>query len=173
MPQVPITVVGNLTRPPKLKKFGENRHCCEFRIAANRSYMDGGEWKQTDQLFLSVEAWGQLARNIKASIKQEQGVSLIINGILTTHEWLDAEGNHQSRTVLRANSVGVDLSRYVVGWQRTGQQPSGGADGVGVPGAGRADINVDHLVDEFFDTPRSTSVAQAEEVLEEQAPAPF
>lgn len=173
MPQVPITVVGNLTKPPKLKKFGENRHCCEFRIAANRSYLDGGEWKQTDQLFLSVETWGQLARNVKASIRQEQGVSLIINGILTTREWVDADGRHQSRTVLRANSVGIDLARYVVGWQRTGQQPSGGADGVGVPASGGGETSVDHLVDEFFDTPRSSGPAQAEEVLEGSAPAPF
>ncbi|MBZ8178245.1 single-stranded DNA-binding protein [Corynebacterium poyangense] len=168
MPQLPVTIIGNLTKAPRLKKFGENRYCCEFRLAASRSYLDGGEWRQTDQLFISVEAWGQLARNIKSSIKQEQGVTVIVSGILTTHEWVDAQGNPQSRTILRANSVGIDLAKYLVGWQRTGAQPSGGADGVSAPETFIKDSDVDHLVDEFFDSPANT----ASESHEKQA-TPF
>lgn len=126
MPQNPITVIGNLTDDPKLNRTQNGRTVCNFRLAASRSYRDEhGNWKDTDLLYISGELWGPSAPNVKASLTKGMGVIAV--GRLVTEQWTESgtdesgrptEFNRQ-RIVLRADRLGVDLTRHIASTQRT------------------------------------------------------
>lgn len=107
-----ITITGNIITDPTLREF-DDKVVCRLRVAASRAVRDEkGDWKNYDQLYISVECWGELARNCKLSLSHS--LPVIVTGILVTHEWTDAEGKEQSRIVLKASHIGVDLGKYVV-----------------------------------------------------------
>ncbi|BFM33414.1 single-stranded DNA-binding protein [Corynebacterium ulcerans] len=116
------TIVGNLTNEPTFVQFASGG-VCKFRIAASRrmrkntanNEASGGEsqWIDTDQNYIDVECWGQLGVNARMSL--ERGRPVICSGYLITQEWTDAAtGKLASKIILKANYVGLELSRYVV-----------------------------------------------------------
>lgn len=111
MAQHTITITGNIITEPTLRAVAET-HVFRMRVASSRAVRDGDDWKNLDKLYISVECWGKLAQNCKVSLFK--GLSVIVTGTLVTHEWEDADGNQQSRIVLRANHVGIDLVRNPV-----------------------------------------------------------
>lgn len=96
--------------------------------AANQEAESESTWSDTDSLFIDVECWGQLARNVKVSL--DRGRPVIVNGYLTTQSWKDKEGNPRSKTVMRAIYVGLELSRYVAGSRKSVE-----GNAIDVPGA--------------------------------------
>ena len=84
-----------------------------MRVASSRSVRDDEQesgWRDYDNLFLDVEAWGQLAVNTASSL--HKGFPVLVVGSLVTQEWEDAEGNRRSKAVLKATHIGPDLSHY-------------------------------------------------------------
>ncbi len=144
MPIMPITITGNLTKDPWLKKLQSGNCLGKLRIAANRRIRDEnakGGWRDVDNLYLSVECWGQLAFNIKKSLKK--GMPVIVSGVLVTHEWVDEKTREpQQRIVLRANQVGLDLGRHIIG-SRKSEPLEYNVDGIPIP-----DLEAD---EHFFD----------------------
>lgn len=107
-----ITITGNIINDPTFREW-EDKAVYRMRVAASRASRDEqGTWTNYDQLFISVECWGDLARNCKLSL--HRNVAVMVTGNLVTHEWKDQDGNSQSRIVLKATHIGVDLGRYVV-----------------------------------------------------------
>lgn len=106
MAQHSITVTGNIITDPRFAFIGEHPHF-KMRIAASRAFRQGDEWVNRDSLYLSVECWGPLAENCRVSLYR--GLPVLVTGTLVTHEWVDEKENKQSRIVLRASHVGVDL----------------------------------------------------------------
>lgn len=106
-----ITITGNVISDPVIRTVGENT-LFRMRVASSRNIREGEDWKNVDQLYISVECWGKLALNCKASLFR--GLPVIVTGTLITHEWEDEKKNKQSRIVLRANHVGIDLIRHQV-----------------------------------------------------------
>ncbi|MEJ6013390.1 single-stranded DNA-binding protein [Corynebacterium sp. H127] len=112
MAQHSVTITGNIITTPTLKKL-DNTAVYKMRIAASRAVKDEkDEWQNFDQLYISVECWNQLAVNCNDSLFK--GMAVMVTGTLLTHEWVDAENKNQSRIVLRASHVGVDLTRHAV-----------------------------------------------------------
>lgn len=114
MAQQSVTVTGQVVGNPVITKLNTGSEIVRFRIASSRRRLNEktNEWESYDTLYIGVECWSQLARNVKMSLKM--GMSVIATGIFVTSEWTDKDGIKQSRIVLKAAHVGVDLNRYTV-----------------------------------------------------------
>lgn len=131
MANTPITITGNLTQNPTLKRTESGALVCRIRLGADRRVpaTDGTGWTSLDSLFIDVEMWGDLAYNTRCSVAK--GMPVIVSGHLVTTEWADpTTGEKRSRILLRARHVGVDLAKYQVRWRKcrvTAQQADNGA----------------------------------------------
>lgn len=114
MAQQSVTVTGQVVGNPVLTKLNTGSEIVRFRVASSRRRRNPNtnEWESYDSLYVGVECWGQLARNVKTSL--HVGMSVIATGVFVTSEWTDKEGMKQSRIVLKAAHVGVDLHRFTV-----------------------------------------------------------
>lgn len=128
MAQLPITISGNLIDDPKHLKFKTGTMLTKLRVATSRRVSteekdDNGNviWQDTDPLYLDVECWGQLAVNVKASLKK--GLPVLVVGRLVTESWEEPADNGESitryRTILKANQVALELSRHQASWKAT------------------------------------------------------
>ena len=120
----PVTITGRIIDDPAYhltpdKKDGVMR----IRVASSRSYLKDGTWKNSDILYVNVEAWGRLGVNAHQALLK--GTAVIVQGILYTNEWViqKAEDSPDGKAVtrqdnrLRATSIGVDMSFYKVGYK--------------------------------------------------------
>lgn len=125
----PITITGRIAEDPayymnKDKTDGVLR----LRIASSRSFLKDQQWKNVDQLYITVEAWGRLGVNAHQTLLK--GTAVIIQGMLYTNSWKapapagetgeqPGENNEVSRQEirLRASSIGVDMNYYKVGFK--------------------------------------------------------
>lgn len=133
---------GNLIEDPVFRTFeNSDASLTKFRLAASRrrlvtqkSDTDGAQgtnanqvWEDTDQLYIDVECWGQLAVNVAASLKK--GFPVSVCGKLVTETW-EVDSPHpekdkemRSKIVLKAHQVSFELSHYQVSSVRS--VPSG------------------------------------------------
>lgn len=113
MSQHQISITGRITQEPSLRRVAGGNCVLDLRVASSRSVRDDEQesgWRDYDNLFLDVEAWGQLAVNTASSL--HKGFPVLVVGSLVTQEWEDAEGNRRSKAVLKATHIGPDLSHY-------------------------------------------------------------
>ena len=77
-----ITITGNLVDDPELRFTPSGQPVAKFRIASTPRYMDRStnEWKDGDSLFLTCQAWRQLAENAAESLNR--GTRVIVAGRL-------------------------------------------------------------------------------------------
>lgn len=93
--------VGNLTRDPELKDFGEN--CvAKFSLAINGK-KPKDENKKEEVLFLDCEAWNSQAKFITQY--GEKGRKVFVEGSLKLETWDDSSGNKKSKMVLKVYEV--------------------------------------------------------------------
>lgn len=120
MANSPICLSGNLTHMPQLTRTPSGALVCRLRMAADRRTRGAGTndvWEKTDELFIDVEAWGDLAYNCRTSLLK--GMPVIVSGHLVTSTWQDREtGDNRSKIMLRARVVGVDMNRVHVSTRR-------------------------------------------------------
>ncbi|WP_075727180.1 single-stranded DNA-binding protein [Corynebacterium aquilae] len=108
-----FTAVGMICSDPHYKQTAPNQGVTKFRLKATKSARTAdGQWIEQDSLWLTVEAWGQLAENARRSLSKLMNV--IVVGTLVTHEYDNERGEHRSTTVLKAHAIGPDLNRYLV-----------------------------------------------------------
>ncbi|MEJ5998328.1 single-stranded DNA-binding protein [Corynebacterium sp. H130] len=118
MAQHSFTITGNIISDPSFHSW-EDKAVYRMRVATSRPVRVGEEWVNYDQLYISVECWGELARNCRMSLWK--GINIIATGTLVTHEWEDKDGIKQSRIVLKATHIGPDLGKFVVNPMRSDQ----------------------------------------------------
>lgn len=137
MAQQTVTVTGNLIDDPFMRtSIDKKNQVTKIRIAASRSVRDKetNNWQNFDQLYINGEMWGQLAKNVKQSLRK--GMPVIVTGYLVTDEWEDNKyrevttGNalQRQQVRLRVFQIGLDLNRYIVSSRRTdvaGHTPEG------------------------------------------------
>lgn len=117
MSQHPIALTGRLTETPTLSKINTDMYKVTFRVASSKRRKTDQGWNDFDPLFIGVEAWGQFAINIRASL--EKGMPVVVVGSLCSSEWQDREtGQNRSRIVIKAQYVGLDLNHHVIGSKR-------------------------------------------------------
>lgn len=130
MSQMNVTVCGNLTAAPYFKWFpASGNSVCKMRIASSRRRRTGEQdnqgrdiWEDTDQLYIDVECWNQLAINARTSLFR--GAPVMVSGRLVTETWVETndagEKLNRYRTVLKADKVAFELGMHQISsWKIT------------------------------------------------------
>jgi single-strand DNA-binding protein len=116
-----VTVVGNLTAEPEIKTTKTGSSVLKVGVAVNRRWKNKQDEWEEETSFFDVNAWGELADNVAASLSK--GSRVLVSGRLEQQTWENKEGQKQSKVVLVADDIGVSLRKaQVTGINKTGQQ---------------------------------------------------
>lgn len=126
-----VTLIGNITADPVLRKTGGGSSVTQFSIAVSRRWKNrDNEWEE-DTNYFDVVAWSELADNLSTSLRK--GNRIIATGRLEQQEW-EKNGEKRSKIVLIADDIGASLRRATInGLTKSGQtdgryqKPEGGS----------------------------------------------
>ncbi|WP_052193767.1 single-stranded DNA-binding protein [Microbacterium sp. ZOR0019] len=104
-----ITTAGNLTADPELRHTQSGRAVVRFTILENRRRRtaDGQGWEDDEPNRFRIQAWGQLAENIAASV--HKGDRVHVSGRVITDRWTDKDSG-ETRTAQRVDADEVAFS---------------------------------------------------------------
>lgn len=102
-----ISIMGNCTADPVLRKTQNGVPVCRFTLACDRDYRNADGSRDTD--FVDVVAWRQHATF--ASDYLSKGRMVVVNGALRVLSWTDREGNPRKSVEVQANSISFGDSR--------------------------------------------------------------
>lgn len=77
-------------------------------VTSRRWSREANEYADGKTVWYDVRCYGQLARNVAASIGV--GTPVLVRGRLAEREWTDKEGNTRKSFAVIGESVGIDLS---------------------------------------------------------------
>ena len=119
-----VTLVGNVTRDPELRKTNSGSSVCGFGLAVNRKYQQNGEW-QEETSFFDVTAWTYLADNVVESVSK--GDRIVVFGRLNQQTWESDEGK-RSRVEVVAEDIAPSL-RFATAAITRNPKGDGGSSG--------------------------------------------
>ena len=102
-----VTLMGNLTRQPELRKTKTGAAVTELGLALNRVWPGENGQKQEETTYVDVTVWGRAAENAVQYL--QKGRSVLIEGRLQMETWQDKQTG-QDRTKLK---VVADSVQYV------------------------------------------------------------
>lgn len=126
-----VILIGNLTRNPVLRTIGNGSVVCNFGIATNATWKDGGSNVQERTEFHNLVAWNKLAE-ICAQILAV-GMLIYVEGELRTRTWDDANGVRHYKTEIKINDMkllddkgkkGVGLDEAKLAGEEEGEIPA-------------------------------------------------
>ena len=131
-----ITVIGNLTADPELRRTQSGHAVASFTIASTPRTFDkqANEWRDGEALFLRSTIWRDAAENVAESL--EKGSRVIAQGRLVQRSFTDREGNNRTSIELDVDEIGPSL-RYAtakpskVDRRQQGTRPSPQGEGFG------------------------------------------
>jgi len=85
-----LTLMGRLTRDPKLRHTQSGTPVASYTLAVNRDFETSGN-KETD--FIDVVAWKKAAEFADSYFRKGQLVAVV--GRIQTRKWSDKEGNNR------------------------------------------------------------------------------
>lgn len=118
-----ITTTGNLTADPELRHTQNGRAVVRFTILENRRRRtaDGQAWEDDEPNRFKVQAWGQLAENVAASV--HKGDPVQVSGRIDTDRWADKEsGEPRTAQLINADDVAFSLRWHTVQATRNNRQ---------------------------------------------------
>ena len=99
-----VSLAGNLTRDPELRKTPNGNSVTDLGLALNRSWTGPGGEKNEEVTFVDVSAWGKTAEN--AAQYLSKGSAVFIEGRLKLDQWQDAKtGEPRSKLFVVAERV--------------------------------------------------------------------
>lgn len=103
-----VTMIGRVAGGPHIKEVRNGWVVCNFTIAANPQRFDpvDKEWKRLDPLFLRVNCWNQLAKNVEASLGK--GDPVVVYGRFLVRQY-EVAGQRRTSNEIEAISVGPNL----------------------------------------------------------------
>ncbi|GAA4914176.1 single-strand binding protein [Stackebrandtia albiflava] len=128
-----ITVIGNLTEDPELRYTSSGAAVAKFRVASTPRTFDkaSGEWRDGEALFLSCNAWRQLAENVAETLSR--GSRVIVQGRLRQRSYETREGEKRTVFEMEVDEVGPSLRYATAKVQKVSRSGGGGG---GRPGGG-------------------------------------
>lgn len=91
-----VTLVGNLGADPEMRALESGVKIARLRLATNESYRDqDGNWQDRTE-WHTVILWRQLAERAERSLRK--GMTIYLDGKLTTRKWQDQSGNDRYTT---------------------------------------------------------------------------
>lgn len=109
-----VTLVGNLTRQPELRKTKNGAAVTDLGIALNRVWTGENGQRQEETTFVDVTVWGRAAEN--AAQYLQKGRSVLVEGRLQMETWQDKQSG-QERSKLR---VVADTVQFLGSSQEAG-----------------------------------------------------
>ncbi len=106
-----VTLIGNLTRNPELRKTKTGNSVTELGLALNRVWQNESGQKQEEVTFVDVTLWGRNAEN--AAQYLQKGRSVLVEGRLQLETWQDKQSG-QDRSKLK---VVADIIQFLGGGQ--------------------------------------------------------
>lgn len=126
----PITITGNLVADPELRFIPSGAAVTNFRVATTpRVYnRETQQFEDGDALFMTCNAWRDMAENIAESLTK--GMRVIVTGNLKQRSYQTKEGENRTVYEIDVAEVGPSL-RYATAQvnradRQGGQQGSGG-----------------------------------------------
>lgn len=99
-----VTLIGNLTRQPELRKTKTGAAVTELGIALNRAWTAEDGERHEETTFVDVTVWGRTAEN--AAKYLSKGRSVLVEGRLQMDSWQDKEtGRDRTRLKVVAESL--------------------------------------------------------------------
>ncbi len=99
-----VTLMGNLTRNPELRKTKTGATVTELGIALNRVWNGENGQRQEETTFVDVTVWGRNAEN--AAQYLQKGRSVLIEGRLQLETWQDKQsGQERSKLKVVADTI--------------------------------------------------------------------
>jgi single-strand DNA-binding protein len=107
--EVPITVCGNVVADPELRYTQTGQAVASFRVASTPRYLDkaSNEWKDGDSLFLTCNAWRQMAKNVAESL--QRGMRVIVSGRLRQRSYEAQDGGKRTVYEVEVDDVGPSM----------------------------------------------------------------
>jgi single-strand DNA-binding protein len=104
-----ITIIGNLTADPEMRYTPNGMAVANFTVASTPRTFDkqANEWKDGDSLFLTCNAWRQLAENCAESLRK--GMRVVVTGRLKQRSYETREGQKRTVYEIEADDVGPSL----------------------------------------------------------------
>lgn len=103
-----VTVIGNLTADPDLRKTQSGDAVANFTVAHTERVRDeDGDFVDGDTSFFRVSVWKALGKNAAASLKK--GHQVIVTGRLKIRDYEDKDGNQRRSAEITADAVGASL----------------------------------------------------------------
>ena len=97
-----ITLVGNLTKDPKLEFTSAGKEKGTIRIAVNRKFKKGTELVDAP-LFIDVEVWEKQATSCSEYLKK--GNPVLVSGQLQRDEWTGKDNEPHEKWYVNAHVV--------------------------------------------------------------------
>jgi len=97
-----IIVVANLTKDPELRYTPNGTAVCNLRLAINRKYKSGEEFKE-ETCFITAIVWGKRAENCNQYL--HKGNPIFIEGRLQSRSWDGKDGKKQYATEIVAENI--------------------------------------------------------------------
>jgi single-strand DNA-binding protein len=112
-----LTVVGNLTADPWMRRLEHGVVVANFRVASTSRKFDreAGKHVDGDVLFMQVSCWRDLAKNVVTSL--QKGDPIVVTGRVFTRTY-EKDGQTHTVNEMEAAAVGPDLSKGVARFQR-------------------------------------------------------
>ena len=101
-----IALIGVVATQPKMTEGNDGFIATNFRIASNQRRYEKGQWVDLPTNFYGVSAYGDLGKNVSASISK--GEHVVISGKLRVSEWRNGDRSGTNVDVI-AEAVGHDL----------------------------------------------------------------
>jgi len=99
-----VTLIGNLTRNPELRKTKTGAAVAELGLALNRVWNNESGQRQEETTFVDVTVWGRNAEN--AAQYLQKGRSVLIEGRLQLETWQDKQsGQERSKLKVVADAI--------------------------------------------------------------------
>lgn len=93
-----VMLIGNLGKDPKIKQTQGGRKFANFSLATSKRYRDNnGEQKELTE-WHNIVVWGRLAEVIE-QLSIRKGMSLYVEGELTTRSWTDQSNGQKCYTI--------------------------------------------------------------------------
>lgn len=104
MPNVDITITGNLTADPELREAG-GHSVAQFSVASTPRIKKGDEYVDGETVYLRVSVWRELADGAASTLKK--GDAVVVTGYLRQRSF-DKDG--EKRTVFEVDGQSVGKS---------------------------------------------------------------
>ena len=127
----PITIVGNLVADPELRFTPSGAAVTNFRVATTPRVFnrDTNQWEDGDAVFLTCNAWRQMAENIAETLTK--GMRVIVAGKLRQRSYQTKDGENRTVYEIEVDEVGPSLRYATATVTRADRQGSGQQQGSG------------------------------------------